>query len=79
MGLDGCADTLLFLQAAAEMEYAVLFSVVGTRMYHTIDERLDKVAYMVSPHAFDLLKEEYDLISSGAVRYDIRKIEGPLF
>ncbi|KAE9258942.1 hypothetical protein PF001_g33193 [Phytophthora fragariae] len=61
MGVDECIETLLFLETAAEMEYASKFNVVGSRLYHDCDEQLSKVAAVVSPHAFQLIRNEYDL------------------
>ncbi|OWZ00319.1 hypothetical protein PHMEG_00028518 [Phytophthora megakarya] len=61
MELDECVETLVFLQATAELEYASQFNIIGSRYYHRADEMLLLLANLVSPYAFDLIQKESDL------------------
>ncbi|KAE9062356.1 hypothetical protein PF007_g29938 [Phytophthora fragariae] len=79
MGVDECIETLLFLETAAEMEYASKFNVVGSRLYHDCDEQLSKVAAVVSPHAFQLIRNEYDLHAQNVGAYVAREVQTSIF
>lgn len=79
MGVDECVETMLFLESVAEMEYASKFNVVGTRKYHDSDEQLGKVASLVSNHAYELIKEEYDLLRKDLLHYVVKPVHGSLF
>lgn len=79
MGVDECIETLLFLETAAEMEYASKFNVVGSRLYHDCDEQLSKVAAVVSPHAFQLIRNEYDLLAQNVGAYAAREVQPSIF
>lgn len=70
MELDEFVETLIFLQSTAELEYASRFNVIGSRHYHGADEMLLRLAGLVSPHAFKLVRQEYDLFKSGVLSYE---------
>ncbi|OWY95917.1 hypothetical protein PHMEG_00033946, partial [Phytophthora megakarya] len=59
MALDECVDTLMFLQAVAEMEYAKKTMDVGQMRYEEADNELQKLACEVSPHAYRLVEKQY--------------------
>jgi hypothetical protein len=79
MAMEECVDTLLVLQAATEIENASQFSVVGTKRYHDVDEALVKVTLTVSPHAFELIREQYKLVSSGEVSDTVCEIHATAY
>lgn len=70
MELDECVETLFFLQSTAELESASRFNVLGSRHYHGADEMLLRLSALVSPHAFELVRKEYELFKSGSVSYE---------
>lgn len=59
MALDECVNTLLFLQAVAEMKYARRITAVGQMRYVGADQELEKLARKVSPYAYRLVGEQY--------------------
>ncbi|KAE9066854.1 hypothetical protein PF007_g28287 [Phytophthora fragariae] len=75
MELDECVETLYFLQSTAELEYASRFNVLGSRIYHGADEMLLRLAVLVSPHAFELIRKEYELFKNGSLSYEGRWIQ----
>ncbi|ETP52544.1 hypothetical protein F442_02460 [Phytophthora nicotianae P10297] len=70
MELDECVETLVFLQSTAELEYAPRFNVIGSRHYHGADDMLLRLAGLVSPHAFELVYQENELLKSGVLSYE---------
>ncbi|OWY99608.1 hypothetical protein PHMEG_00029363 [Phytophthora megakarya] len=75
MELDECVEMLHYLQSTAELEYASRFNVVGTRHYHGADDILMRLAALVSPHAFNLIRKEYDLFKSETCVYEGRWLQ----
>ncbi|ETI42588.1 hypothetical protein F443_12268 [Phytophthora nicotianae P1569] len=70
MELDECVETLVFLQSTAELDYAPRFNVIGSRHYHGADDMLLRLAGLVSPHAFELVYQENELLKSGVLSYE---------
>ncbi|ETP27503.1 hypothetical protein F442_23220 [Phytophthora nicotianae P10297] len=70
MELGECVETLHFLQSTAELEYASRFNVLDFRNYHGADEMLLRLAALVSPHAFELVRKEYELYKNGSLSYE---------
>ncbi|ETM53933.1 hypothetical protein L914_02630, partial [Phytophthora nicotianae] len=71
MELDECVETLHFLQSTAELEYASRFNVLGSRNYHGADEMLLRLAALMSPHAFELVRKEYESYKNGSLSYEV--------
>lgn len=79
MGVDGCIETLLFLKTAADMEYASKFNVVGSSLYYDCNKRLSKIPVVVCPHAFQLIRNEYELLAKHVGAYVAREIQPAIF
>ncbi|OWZ17478.1 hypothetical protein PHMEG_0008582 [Phytophthora megakarya] len=79
MTLDECVDTLVFLQAAAEMEYAKKMTDVGQMRYEGADAELERLAREVSPHAYHLVEEQYRQAQDRKTHYEIKEIHSSLF
>ncbi|OWZ17091.1 hypothetical protein PHMEG_0009010 [Phytophthora megakarya] len=75
MELVMCVDTLIFLQSTAELEYASQFHVVGARHYQRADYILLKLAALVSSHASNLVRQEFELSKGGSRGYGGRWLE----
>lgn len=75
MELDECVETLSFLQSTAELEYAARFHVIGSRHYHGADDTLLRLAALVSPFAFELIRKEYELFKGGTLAYKGRWLQ----
>ncbi|KAG4224529.1 hypothetical protein PC116_g27020 [Phytophthora cactorum] len=58
MALDECVDTLMFLQAVAEMEYSKKTMDVGQMRYDGADAELKKRPREVSPYAYRLIEQQ---------------------
>ncbi|ETI54428.1 hypothetical protein F443_02743 [Phytophthora nicotianae P1569] len=71
MELDECVETLHFMQSTAELEYASRFNVLGSRNYHGADEMLLRLAALMSPHAFELVRKEYESYKNGSLSYEV--------
>ncbi|KAG3103739.1 hypothetical protein PI124_g13991 [Phytophthora idaei] len=59
MELGGCVETLMFLQAVAEMNYAKKITDLGQMRYDGADEELENFARELSPYAYRLVEEQY--------------------
>ncbi|KAE8972793.1 hypothetical protein PR003_g27390 [Phytophthora rubi] len=57
--LDECVDTLIFLQALAEMKYSKKITAVGYMQYQGADEELDRLSREVSTHAYRQIETQY--------------------
>ncbi|KAG6965466.1 hypothetical protein JG687_00005438 [Phytophthora cactorum] len=60
MELNERVETLNFLQSTAEMKYAAKFRVIESRHYRGADDILLRLAALVCPHAFGLVRQEYE-------------------
>jgi hypothetical protein len=79
MALDECVDTLMFLQAVAEMEYAKKITDVGQMRYDGADEELSKLAREVSAYAYRLVEQQYLLSKDRKTHYELNEIHSSLF
>ncbi|KAE9170106.1 hypothetical protein PF005_g27691 [Phytophthora fragariae] len=79
MALDECVDTLMFLQAVAEMQYAKKITDVGQMRYNGADEELDKLAREVSAFAYRLVEQQYWLSKDRKTHYELKEIHSSLF
>ncbi|KAG6945905.1 hypothetical protein JG688_00016317 [Phytophthora aleatoria] len=79
MALDECVDTLMFLQAIAEMEYAKKITDVGHMRYESADQELKKLAREVSPHTYRLVEEQYWISKDRKTHYEMEEIHSRLF
>lgn len=79
MALDECVDTLMFLEAAAEMEYAKKITDVGQMRYDGADEELEMLAREVSPHAYQLVEQQYWLCKDHKTHYGMEAIHPSMF
>ncbi|GMF21067.1 unnamed protein product [Phytophthora fragariaefolia] len=70
-----CVETLYFLQCTAELEYASKFNVIGSWYYHSADEMLQRLSMLVCPHAFNLIRKEYELFSGDAISCGGRRLQ----
>lgn len=59
MPLDECVDTLIFLQAVAEMEYSKKMTAVGYMRYQGADMELEQLSREVSTHAYRQIEKQY--------------------
>ncbi|OWZ24295.1 hypothetical protein PHMEG_000714 [Phytophthora megakarya] len=75
MELDECVETLIFLQSTDEQEYASQFHVIGSRHYQGADDILLRLAALVSFHAFNLVRQEYELFKGGSLDYGGRWLQ----
>lgn len=79
MALDECVDTLMFLQAVAEMEYAKKITDVGQMRYEGADEELKILARDVSPYAYRLIEQQYWMSKDRKTHYEIKELQPSLF
>ncbi|POM67060.1 Hypothetical protein PHPALM_17001 [Phytophthora palmivora] len=79
MALGECVDTLLFLQAVAEMEYAKKITEVGQMRYREADNELQNLACEVSPHAYRLVEKQYWIAMDRKTRYDVRELHPKMY
>jgi hypothetical protein len=79
MPLDECVDTLIFLQALAEMEYSKKITAVGYMQYQGADEELNRLSREVSTHAYRQIEAQYWMAKDRATHYDIREATPNMF
>lgn len=79
MALDECVDTLMFLQAVAEMEYGKKITDVGQMRYDGADHELEQLAREVSPYAYRLVEEQYWASKDRKTSYGVEEIHSSLF
>ncbi|RLN32094.1 hypothetical protein BBJ28_00016959 [Nothophytophthora sp. Chile5] len=79
MPLDECVDTLIFLQAVAEMEYSKKMTDVGQVRYEGADEEQEKLARKVSSHAYRLVEKQYWIANNRKTYYEIDEINSHMF
>ncbi|KAE9268982.1 hypothetical protein PF001_g29426 [Phytophthora fragariae] len=78
MALDECVDTLMFLQAVAEMEYAKKITGVGQMRYDGADDELEKLACEVSSYAYRLVERQYWIARDRKTHYNMYTIHSTM-
>ncbi|KAG2838026.1 hypothetical protein PC129_g5195 [Phytophthora cactorum] len=79
MALDECVDTLMFLQAVAEMEYSKKITDVGQMRYDGADAELKKLAREISPYAYRLIEQQYWSSKDRKTHYEVEELHPSLF
>ncbi|KAE9173457.1 hypothetical protein PF002_g29304 [Phytophthora fragariae] len=79
MPLDECVDTLIFLQALAEMEYSKKITAVGYMQNQGADEELDRLSREVSTHAYRQIEAQCWMAKDRSTHYDISEITPNMF
>lgn len=79
MPLDECVDTLIFLQAVAEMEYSKNMTAVGYMRYQGADKELERLSQEVSPHAYRQIEQQYWIAKDRATHYEVTEVTPNMF
>ncbi|KAG6961644.1 hypothetical protein JG688_00008980, partial [Phytophthora aleatoria] len=79
MELDGCVETLMFLQAVAEMNYAKKITDLGQMRYDGADEELENFARELSPYAYRLVEEQYLVSKDRKTHYKMENLHTSMY
>ncbi|OWY99428.1 hypothetical protein PHMEG_00029567, partial [Phytophthora megakarya] len=79
MTVDEGVDTLMFLQASAEMEYSKRITDVGYMRYQGADKELDLLSREVSTHAYRMIQKQYLQAKDRTTHYEMNEVTSNMF